>query len=93
MAVISSRLGQAHTALQDDCIKLHAQDFAGYRVPTFIGGGSHDDFLTPTSHLHVQTLIPDAQTYTFKDAGHSPYFETPGEFNRVADQFLGQYAR
>lgn len=79
--------------MQDDSVKLHPEDFADFSVPTFIGGGTHDDFLTPTSHLHVQTLIPGAQTYTFEDAGHSPYFETPDEFNQVAGRFLKQYAR
>ncbi|WP_250514660.1 alpha/beta hydrolase [Caballeronia sp. INDeC2] len=79
--------------MQDDCVKLHPDDFAGYAVPTFIGGGSHDDFLTPTSHLHVAKLIPDAQSYTFEEAGHSPYFETPNEFNQVAGEFLARFAQ
>jgi pimeloyl-ACP methyl ester carboxylesterase len=79
--------------MQDDCVKLYAEDFVGYKVPTFIGGGSHDDFLTPTSHFHVSKLIPGAQCYTFENSGHSPYFETPDEFNRVADEFLSQFAK
>lgn len=79
--------------MQDDCVKLHPEDFAGYAVPTIIGGGSHDDFLTPTSHFHVEQLIPGAQSYTFADAGHSPYFETPDEFNQVAGEFLGRFAK
>jgi pimeloyl-ACP methyl ester carboxylesterase len=27
----------------------------------------------------------------FPDAGHSPYFEMPDEFNRVVGDFVGQH--
>ncbi|NUU65488.1 alpha/beta hydrolase [Enterobacteriaceae bacterium BIT-l23] len=74
--------------MQDDELKLYPEDFKAYRVPTLVGGGLHDDFLTPDSHLHVVTLIPGAQSYTFERAGHSPYFEVPDEFNHVLETFL-----
>lgn len=76
--------------MQADDVKLHPADFEGYRVPTLMAGGSHDDFLTPTSHLHVATLIPGAVPYTFENSGHSAYFETPGEFNAVVSGFLAE---
>ena len=76
--------------MQDENIKVYPADLVGYSVPTLIAGGAHDDFLNPTSHFHVATLIPGAETYTFEDAGHSAYFETPEEFNAVVDKFLLQ---
>ena len=74
--------------MQSDAVKIHPDEFVGYSVPTLMTGGSHDDFLTPESHHTVAALIPGAAVYTFKDAGHSPYFETPDEFNSVLTAFL-----
>lgn len=79
------------TTMMDDSVKVLPEEFAGYRVPTLIAGGVHDDFLNPESHFHVASLIPGAETHTFADAGHSAYFETPGEFNAVLDAFLRRY--
>lgn len=79
------------TTMQDDVVKLHPGDFAAYRIPTLISGGAHDDFLEPGSHIHTATLIPGCETYTFADAGHSAYFETPAEFNSVVDTFLSRF--
>ncbi|KXO90490.1 alpha/beta fold hydrolase [Tsukamurella pseudospumae] len=77
--------------MQDDDIKLFPEDLAGFTTPTLMAGGSHDDFLTPTSHLHVATLIPGAVPHTFEESGHSAYFETPGEFNAVLESFLARH--
>lgn len=68
-------------------MKMHPADLAGYCVPTIITGGAHDDFPNPQSHFHAASLIPGAETYTFTDAGHSAYFETPDEFNPVLNAF------
>ncbi|CAG2141144.1 alpha/beta fold hydrolase [Cupriavidus numazuensis] len=79
------------TSMMDDCVKLHPEDMAGYKVPTMIAGGSHDDFLNPESHLHVATLIPGAASHTFPDTGHSTYFEDADAFNQVLDAFLSRH--
>lgn len=79
------------TTMMDDSVKILPADFAGYRVPTLLAGGAHDDFLNPQSHFHVASLIPGAETHTFADAGHSAYFETPDEFNTVLDAFLRRH--
>lgn len=76
------------STMMDDSIKLYPADFENYHVPTVVAGGSHDDFLNPQSHFHAASLIPGADTYTFKDSGHSAYFEQAGEFNEVVDRFL-----
>lgn len=77
--------------MEDDSIKVHPEDLRGYKVPTLIAGGSHDDFLNPESHFHAASLIPGAETYTFADAGHSAYFETADEFNAVLDDYLRKH--
>lgn len=77
--------------MEDDSIKVHPGDLKGYKIPTLIAGGSHDDFLNPTSHFHTASLIPGAETYTFADAGHSAYFETADEFNAVLDEYLRKH--
>lgn len=77
--------------MQADSVKLHAADLADYRTPTVVAGGAHDDFLTPTHHLHVAELIPGAVAHTFGDAGHSAYFETPDAFNAAVDAFLSRH--
>lgn len=74
--------------MQDDDVKIHPAEFDGYRVPTLMTGGNHDDFLTPDSHHLVAQLLPGSQKYTFENSGHSPYFETADEFNRVVAEFL-----
>ncbi|WP_153139280.1 alpha/beta fold hydrolase [Paraburkholderia agricolaris] len=79
--------------MQDDIVQLHPSAFANYQVPTMVAGGAHDDFLTPTSHLHVASLIPGAHAHTFANAGHSAYFETPDEFNPVVDAFLRKHLK
>ncbi|HHD7473857.1 TPA: alpha/beta fold hydrolase [Klebsiella oxytoca] len=79
--------------MMDDVIKLYPEDFEGYKVPTIITGGAHDDFLVPGSHEHTATLIPGCKTYTFEDAGHSAYFETAPEFNRIVAEFLDTHLK
>lgn len=77
--------------MEDDSVKVFPADLEGYKIPTVIAGGAHDDFLNPQSHFHSASLIPGCGTYTFADAGHSAYFETAAEFNAVVDEFLKQH--
>ena len=79
-------------AMADESVKVYPRNLEGYRVPTIICGGAHDDFLNPESHFHSASLIPGCRTYTFRDAGHSAYFETAHEFNAVLDAFLAEHA-
>ena len=74
--------------MQSDDVKIHPEEFNNYKIPTLMTGGSHDDFLTPDSHHLVAALIPGASKYTFENSGHSPYFESADEFNRVLAEFL-----
>ncbi|WP_250517906.1 alpha/beta hydrolase [Caballeronia sp. INDeC2] len=77
--------------MEDESIKVLPEDLRDYRIPTIVAGGAHDDFLNPESHFHAASLIPGATSFTFEDAGHSAYFETPEEFNAVLDAFLARH--
>ena len=79
------------TAMMDDSNKVYPADLVGYKIPTTIAGGAHDDFLNPQSHFHTATLIPGAKSHTFENAGHSAYFETPDDFNSVVEKFLSEH--
>ena len=79
------------TPMADEVIKLYPADFANYRVPTVVAGGSHDDFLNPLSHFHSASLIPGAESHTFADSGHSAYFENADEFNASVQAFLDRH--
>lgn len=77
--------------MQDDVVKLHPTDFAGYAVPTLMMGGSLDIFLEPDSHRHVVTLIPGSEVRDFPDSAHSAYFEEPELFNRIVGEFVTRH--
>ncbi len=79
------------TTMAHDSIKVHQSALKGYKVPTLVAGGSHDDFLNPESHFHASSLIPGAENHTFKESGHSAYFEHAEEFNGVLERFLRQH--
>lgn len=58
------------------------------QVPTMIIVGDSD---APDLHTHtaaMQAGIPNAQRVIIPQAGHYPYIEQPGEFNRLVLQFL-----
>ena len=79
------------STMMHDKIKIHPRELAGYKVPTLVAGGSHDDFLNPESHFHTASLIPGAETYTFANSGHSAYFEHANDFNGVLEQYLERH--
>jgi pimeloyl-ACP methyl ester carboxylesterase len=61
---------------------------AGWSIPTLLVGGAHDRLFAPAVLREVAAVIPGARFHEIPYAGHSPYFETPEEFNLVVDQFL-----
>ena len=77
--------------MQADEVKIHPEHLNGYKVPTMLCGGAHDDFLIPGSHIHSASLIPGCSTYTFPNSGHSAYFEQAEQFNKVAAEFLARH--
>lgn len=76
------------SCIHDAELRLLADDFVDYRVPTLVMGGLKNCLLAPDTHLQAAACIPGAQTYTFSDSGHSSYFEEPEHYNRVVGDFL-----
>lgn len=61
---------------------------AGIRVPTLVLVGEEDGSTPPTSSEMLVATIPGARLATIPGAGHTPYLETPTEFNRIVLEFL-----
>ena len=78
----------ATTAAEE--LRLYPKDLLKYQTPTLVTGGGRDRFLTAENHKHVANLIPGAESHTFTEAGHSAYFEMPGEYNRVVGTYLAR---
>jgi len=58
-------------------------------VPTLWLTGDEDIVYPPFLSDILAKLMPDARAARVAQAGHSVYFERPGEFNRIVDEFLG----
>lgn len=65
---------------------------ADWSIPTLLVGGEHDRLFAPEVLEDVAAHIPGARFERIPYAGHSPYFETPDEFNRMVEEFLEQSA-
>jgi pimeloyl-ACP methyl ester carboxylesterase len=62
------------------------------RQPTLLMTGE-SDLYTPPSLLRMQAShMPHADVATIAEAGHSPYWEQPEEFNRLLLAFLDSHA-
>ena len=60
----------------------------GWRIPTLLIAGEHDRLFAPQVLEDIAAVIPGARFESLPHAGHSPYFESPHDFNRVVDAFL-----
>ncbi len=65
---------------------------ANLRVPVLYIVGEHDLITSPEMIRQAQALIPGAEYYEVKGAGHSCYFERADEWNRVVGAFLARAA-
>ena len=61
---------------------------ANLRVPVLYIVGEHDLITSPEMIQQAQGLIPGAEYYEVKAAGHSCYFERAEEWNSVVGDFL-----
>lgn len=66
---------------------------ASLRVPVLYIVGEHDMITSPKMIHRAQTLIPGAEFYIVKGAGHSCYFEQADEWNSVVGNFLARASR
>ena len=56
-------------------------------LPVLLLVGDGDPYRPSMQWLYEQ--LPEAELHVFKDAGHFPFLEAPGEFVRVVADFLG----
>ena len=59
---------------------------AGIRTLFLVG--ERDTVAPPSVTKALQAKMPGSMLVTFEASGHSPYWETPGEFNDVVLDFL-----
>jgi len=61
-------------------------------LPVLLVVGDADALCPPTAMRLVADQIPGADLKVIADAGHSPYFERPDEWNELVGTFLGRHA-
>ena len=66
---------------------------ANLDVPVLYIVGEHDMITSPEMIRQAQGLIPHAEYYELKGAGHSCYFERAAEWNQVVGSFLDRATR
>lgn len=69
-----------------------AAEAARLTMPVLCLVGDRDQLFPPSSIRALADLLPDARVVEVSGAGHSPYFEDPGAWNRAVDQFLSDVA-
>lgn len=62
----------------------------GYRVPTLVIAGEHDQLFSAGALREVAALIPNAEMREFPGCGHSVYFESAPAFNQVVSEFIAK---
>ena len=62
-----------------------------YNIPTLMVAGAQDRIFPLAILKEVSQVIPGAQLHIVAEAGHSPYFETAEEFNKVVGAFIGEH--
>lgn len=71
-------------------VKIAQEDLDGFSIPTLVIAGAKDRIFSLNVMTEVSHAILGAQFHVVQDAGHSPYFETPGEFNGVVGGFIAE---
>lgn len=69
-------------------MRVRQEGLDGFSIPTLAIAGAQDRIFSLDVMTEVSHAIPRAQLHVVPDAGHSPYFETPEEFNRVVSSFV-----
>ena len=64
------------------------EDFDDYTVPTLFVVGAHDQFFPPAFVHEIAAWVPGATVIDMPDVGHSPYWESPDDFNQVVATWL-----
>ena len=67
------------------------QRLVRHSVPTLFIVGEEDSLVPPAVIEAMHRKIPGSQFVNVPGAGHSVYWEKPGEFNRIVMEFLGRH--
>lgn len=82
--------GEALAALMRPEVLLPMAAMRDVRCPTLFVVGSEDPIVPVASTYEVAELVPGSEVAVIQDAGHSAYFEKPGEFNKVVLDFIAR---
>ncbi len=74
----------------DEHGRIEPERLEGYRVPTLVIAGEHDQLFSAAALRDVATVIPNAEFREFPGSGHSVYFEAAAEFNEAVSEFIGR---
>jgi pimeloyl-ACP methyl ester carboxylesterase len=89
LAGLNPPLALARLALHE--VMTEPAALAAWSIPTLLLCGENDRIFAPDILADVAAAIPGARFTALPYAGHSPYFETPDEFNRVVAEFLARH--
>lgn len=78
------------SAVLDPDFLISKADLEMLSAPILLIGGSHDPLYSVTTARSVAELFTSSTLHIFGDVGHSPYFETPQQFNSLLDDFLSK---
>ena len=69
-----------------------ADEIARMTVPTLFVVGERDDIFPPDLIREAASRVPGATVREIPVAGHSPYFETPDQWNEIVHGFINVHA-
>ena len=90
-AMKSESATEALVRLADPAAQVEPDELSEYRVPTLVIACEHDQLFPAEAIREVASLIPGAELYDFKGAGHSSYFEDPTTFNEIVGSFVRKH--
>lgn len=68
--------------------RVDATRLAALDLPVLFVVGAEDRLFPPTLMERAASKVAGAKVVTIEGAGHSPYFEKPGEWNAALERFL-----
>jgi pimeloyl-ACP methyl ester carboxylesterase len=81
---VRRRLAETRTRDLDDARRI--------AVPTLLVTGEEDIVFPSFVATRFAEIMPKGRTVQIAEAGHSAYFERPGQFNRIVTEFLADCA-
>jgi len=74
----------------DEHGRITPDELEGYRIPTLVIAGEHDQLFSAAALREVANGIPNAEFREFAGCGHSVYFEAADAFNPVVADFIAR---